>query len=92
MPIALAILAALLFAYVALWVVVLWIGELIGRRWSGADTRRAEALFKPKDRLAIHQTEGCFIAMPDHLTARDEMVAWMTKELPRRTADKQRHR
>jgi hypothetical protein len=91
MPIALAILAAVLCAYASLWIAVLWIGERIGRRWSGADTGRADALFKPKGRLAVHQTFAPFIAMPDQLQTRDEMVAWMTKELPKLAVGKHKH-
>ncbi len=39
-----------------------------------------------RDRIAIYDSDGSFIAMPSHLKTRDEMVAWMTQELPRLTA------
>jgi hypothetical protein len=44
-----------------------------------------------RDRVAIYRPGGPFIRphrdvlvpMPEHLTTQEEMVAWMTKELPR---------
>ena len=40
-----------------------------------------------RDRIEIYDSGGSFIPMPDHLTTRDEIVAWMTKELPKLTVD-----
>jgi hypothetical protein len=40
-----------------------------------------------RDRIEIYDSGGSFIPMPGHLTTRDEMVAWMTKELPKLTVD-----
>jgi len=45
-----------------------------------------------RDRLAIYDSGDSFIAMPNHLKTRDEMVAWMTQELPRLTADQPNNR
>jgi hypothetical protein len=39
-----------------------------------------------RDHIAIYDTGGSFIPMPNHLKTSDEMVAWMTKELPKLTA------
>jgi len=43
-----------------------------------------------RDQAAIYDTQGPFIPMPEHLRTADEMVDWMTKELPRLTADIQK--
>jgi len=40
-----------------------------------------------RDRAAIYESHSPFIPMPKHLRTNDEMVAWMTKELPKLTAD-----
>jgi hypothetical protein len=44
-----------------------------------------------KDRVAIYDTPGLLIPMPDDLRTHEEMVAWMRDELPKLTA-KQGHR
>ena len=40
-----------------------------------------------RDPIAIYESQGPFIPMPDHLKTRDQMVDWMTKELPKLTAE-----
>ena len=40
-----------------------------------------------KDQREIHDPKSPFIQMPDHLKTHDEMVAWMTRELPKLTAE-----
>ena len=40
-----------------------------------------------RDPMAIYESYGPFIPMPTHLTTRDQMVEWMTKELPKLTAE-----
>ena|SRR5215207_6608449 len=82
MPIALAIAVALLCAYGFVWLFALWVGEHIGKRWAKFDTDRADAVIRPKERIAIHATCERLIQMPAYLKTRDEMVQWMTKELP----------
>jgi hypothetical protein len=42
--------------------------------------------------IKVYDAGGSFIPMPNHLKTRDEMVAWMTKELPKLTADMQNPR
>jgi hypothetical protein len=42
--------------------------------------------FGSGDPAAIRDTHDPFIRMPDHLKTTDEMVAWMTQELPKLTA------
>ena len=40
-----------------------------------------------RDPVAIYESHGPFIPMPEHLKTHDQMIAWMTQELPRLTAD-----
>jgi hypothetical protein len=84
-------LAMLLCTYTAAWLLVLWVGERIGRRWATFDSGRADALMRARNHIAIHAAHGSLIEMPAHLKTRDEMVAWMTRELPRLTAGEHRH-
>jgi hypothetical protein len=39
-----------------------------------------------RDQVAIYDSHDSFIPMPEQLRTRDEMVAWMTEELPKLTA------
>ena len=39
-----------------------------------------------KDQAAIHDVDTSFIPMPDHVRTNDEIVAWLTKDLPKITA------
>jgi hypothetical protein len=48
--------------------------------------RRKHTDVDPSLRIKVYASGEIFIPMPDHLKTRDEMVAWMTKELPRLTA------
>ncbi len=38
-----------------------------------------------KDQAAIHDTDTSFIPIPDHLRTNDEVVTWLTKDLPKLT-------
>ena len=51
--------------------------------------RRERPGLPPPDRAAMagDPLAGRFIPMPDRLSTRDEMVAWMTRDLPRLTAE-----
>jgi hypothetical protein len=40
-----------------------------------------------RDPVAIYESLGPFIPMPDDLKTNAQMVDWMTKELPKLTAD-----
>ncbi len=81
---AIALLAAVTGFLTALWLLLLWLGD-------GAAAREPDWIFDPilgkRDQAAIYDSYEPFIEMPDHLKTHDEMVAWMTKELPRLTAD-----
>ena len=45
-----------------------------------------------KDQTALHDRRSPFILMPDHLKTNNEMVTWMTRELPRLTAERHQRR
>jgi hypothetical protein len=40
-----------------------------------------------RDPMAIYESHSPFIPMPENLRTNDEMVEWMTKELPKLTAE-----
>jgi hypothetical protein len=51
-----------------------------------------DPIISPRLRIKVYDSGGPFIPMPNHLKTRDEMVAWMTNELPKLTADMQNPR
>lgn len=63
-----------------------WISQPIHSA-SSRPTEGLDPITGPKDRIAIYDTGGPFIAMPDSLKTREEMVAWMTRELPKLTTE-----
>jgi hypothetical protein len=87
MDLALSLLAILAGSLGMLLLLLLWFG-------SSTIEPEFESSLHPilgmRDQMAIHDTQGPFIPMPEHLRTADEMVAWMTKELPRLTADIQK--
>jgi hypothetical protein len=46
-----------------------------------------DPILGPRDPTAIYESHGPFIPMPPHLKTSDQMVDWMTKELPKLTAE-----
>jgi hypothetical protein len=46
-----------------------------------------DPIISPKLRIKVYDSGAPFIPMPNHLKTRDEMVAWMAKELPKLTAE-----
>jgi hypothetical protein len=81
---AIALSAAILGFIAALWLLLLWVGD-------GAvapETTWLDPIMGERDRVGIYESYGPFVPMPEHLKTHDEMVAWMTKELPRLTADR----
>ncbi len=40
-----------------------------------------------RDPVAIYESHSPFIPMPENLRTNDQMVEWMTKELPKLTAE-----
>ncbi len=69
---------------------LLWVAHGMTLRLDGAPPG-VDPILGTRDRVAIYRASGplirrhssILIPMPDHLDTRDEMVAWMTKELPR---------
>ena len=86
MDVAIVLLSVMLCCVGVLWIVGIWISQRIHAAWSGP-ARTPDPITGPKDRIAIYDTGGLFIPMPDCLKTREEMVAWMTRELPKLTAD-----
>ncbi len=81
---AIALSAAILGFIAALWLLLLWVGD-------GAvapENTWLDPIMGERDRVGIYESYGPFVPMPEHLKTHDEMVAWMTKELPRLTADR----
>ncbi len=81
---AIALTAAVTGFLVALWLLLLWLGD-------GAvppDGGWLDPILGERDRMGIYESYGPFVPMPDHLKTHDEMVAWMTQELPKLTAER----
>jgi hypothetical protein len=87
MDLAIALLSVLLCGAAALWFLGIGISERFASRGSLPD-RGIDPIVGPRDRLAIYDRDGPFIPMPDRLKTHDEMVAWMTQDLPKLTARK----
>jgi hypothetical protein len=84
MDLTIALLSALAGFVCVLWLLLLWVGDGAGSAIApGLD----DPITGPRDRIAIYESYGPYIPMPDHLKTADEMVDWMTKELPKLTAD-----
>jgi hypothetical protein len=64
-----------------IWLLLFWFGEGHGR----AIVPYSDAAVLADIDEAAMETPHPFISMPDHLRTNDEMVAWMTQELPRLT-------
>ena len=81
--IAIGLLAAVAGFIAALGLLVLWVGD---RAASEVGADNLDPIIGARDQIAIYEPLSPYIPMPDHLKTRDEMVAWMTKELPKLTA------
>jgi len=46
-----------------------------------------DPILGPKDQAAIHDIDTSFIPMPDRLRTNEEVVTWLTKDLPKLTAE-----
>jgi hypothetical protein len=86
MSIAIALFAITLCSVGVLGLFSVWIGHRMHVAWS-KPSGGTDPITGPKDRIAIYDSGGPFIPMPDSLQTRHEMVAWMTKELPKLTAE-----
>jgi hypothetical protein len=57
----------------------------------GHEPSKTDPILGMRDRVAVYRASGpliqphpnVLVPMPDHLTTQEEMVAWMTKEMPK---------
>lgn len=49
-------------------------------------TSPVDPILGAKDQTAIHDIDTSFIPLPDHVRTNDEVVEWLTKDLPKITA------
>jgi hypothetical protein len=78
-----ALLAAFSGAFAMLWLLLLWLGDGAS---DPVTTHAGDPITGPRDQIGIHDSYEPFIPMPARLQTRNEMVDWMTKELPKLTA------
>jgi hypothetical protein len=86
----LALLAAAIGFILALGLAMFWIGNRVTMPLS-IRTCSVDPILGARDRVAIYDSHGPFISMPDNLKTHQEIVAWMTKELPKLTAQATAH-
>jgi hypothetical protein len=62
-----------------------WIGLPVKRTKDGfaPKANAREILVRMRDRIAIDDRPISFVAMPEELRSHDEIVWWMTKEMPK---------
>jgi hypothetical protein len=89
MEVVVFLLAVALCGTAFLWLWFLWVRDLMAAR-EAASMRDTNPITGPRDRIAIYDQGGPFIAMPERLQTRDEMVEWLTKELPKLTTGAKR--
>jgi hypothetical protein len=82
---AIGILAAVAGFTAAIWLLLLWVGDRATASFQ-LTPDRLDPILGARDPMAIYD-HGPFIPMPDHLRTRDEMVDWMTKDLPKLLAE-----
>jgi hypothetical protein len=63
----------------------MWISQRPSSLWTVKHTA-IDPFVSPILWIEVYDSSGPFIPMPNHLKTCDEMVAWMTKELPKITA------
>jgi hypothetical protein len=73
------------------WLIGMLIGDRIASRLS-TPTRPFDPIVGPQTPVVTYDTGGPFIAMPERLRTREEMVAWLTNDLPKLTADRSESR
>ncbi len=87
---AIGILAALAGFTAATWLLLLWVGDRATTSFE-LSPDGLDPILGTRDPVAIYD-QGPFIEMPEHLKTHDEMVAWMTKDLPKLLAETPRPR
>lgn len=80
----LALLAVLAGSLGMLWLLLIWFGDGMVNPEIGG---HVDPILGAPDQPAIYSSYEPYIPMPEDLRTSDEMVAWMTKELPRLTAE-----
>jgi hypothetical protein len=65
------------------WLLLFWVGDGLA---NPVMPYAADPIIGPRDQVATYESHDEFIPMPERLRTQDEMVAWMTEELPRLTA------
>ena len=88
---AIGLLAAFTGLVAALCILLLWVGDRTGTAFERSPDP-LDPILGPRDRLEIRDSQGPFIPMPPHLKTQDEMVAWMTHDLPKLIAESPRPR
>jgi hypothetical protein len=63
----------------------MWISHRPPSLWTVKHTA-VDPFVSPILWIKVYDSSGPSISMPNHLKTHDEMVAWMTKELPKLTA------
>ncbi|MET0743740.1 MAG: hypothetical protein ABWY78_10255 [Microvirga sp.] len=81
---AIALAAILAGSLGMLLLLLLWFGDAHARPVTPFDE---DPIVGPRDPIAIYESHGPFIPMPETLRTHDAMVEWMTKELPKLTAE-----
>jgi len=81
---AISVLVVLAGAVGMLLLLVTWFG---GRTITPEFEDDLDPINGARDPVAIYESHGPFIPMPEHLKTHDQMIAWMTQELPRLTAE-----
>jgi hypothetical protein len=76
---------------VGVWVVGMLVLDRIASRLS-TPARPFDPIVGHKNPMAMYDTGGPFIPMPERLQTREEMVAWLTTDLPKLTADRSESR
>lgn len=83
-PIALLAIIAVCLGVMCLFGV--WISGRIEAAWAKPQVA-VDPIVGPRDRIAVYDTGRSHIPMPERLKTHEEMVAWMTKELPKLVAE-----
>jgi hypothetical protein len=81
---AISLLVILAGAVSMLMLLVAWFG---GKAIAPEFEDDLDPILGSRNPMAIHDTQSPFIPMPAHLKTNDQMVEWMTRELPKLTAE-----
>jgi len=82
----LTLLIALVGLGVVLGIALVWIGDRVTAAL-GSHVIPLDPILGLPDQVAIFRSEEPFIPMPNHCNTHADMVAWMTQELPKLTAE-----